>query len=478
MATNGLERYDGDNFNSLDDSAITLMEPGAEIESHIQPFREKMEMERRAMAVNFQRLKDIIDIREREFTEQFDLTCSSVEKEMEEREAQLKSIQQTVMDMTFSMKENSLISTLQIAQQPLMEKLQQLTDELHILSDLKVQSDIGAVEQSIRLFGDTSNPVEELEFKDAQPPQDPVPPIPPAPVQEAAPVPDKNGVVKLPYTARKKCVWSSYAAGFDIDGLSNPRGVTSCDVTGNVYVADHGNHRIQVCTPDGRPQRSIMDRGMSYPLYITIGLNHNELFVSSHYALIKFSSEGEFLAKCAIQKSSYRGIDKDEKGNIYACEWRNYTIVVHEPANLRVESRITLQTVDISSRRKLNDVKIREKQLYILFAYNGFWNSFNYKEFPLQVYSFKGEHLKSIASGSILQKPVCLCIDVDGNFLVSDYWKHVVFVISATGALLGSIGKSGDGKEDASYPTGICLNKEGTLLVVSTGRTEGTLQAF
>ena len=465
-----------ENFDSLDESQMTLMQPPNEMESPIRVFRDKMEMERQTMVRNFAQIRELVDACEREFSDRFDQISTEVAREIEERELQLKSIQQTLQDMSLSMKENSLISTLQVAQQPLLRKLQQLENEIVVLSDLKIGSNTQGIEESLRLFGNINNPIEELEFKDAIPEieGDPIPNGQLAePIQLQPDICNQN-----PYANRKQCLWSMYRADASAEGLSNPRGITVCDETGSIFVSDHGNHRIQVCASDGRYIRSISHKDLSFPLYSVLSISCKEIFVTSHYALMKFSVEGEFIAKCPIHKSSYRGIDRDDKGTIYAVEWRSYIIVTHDPNTLKVVRRLKLESVDVSQRRKLNYIRIRGELIYVLFAHNGIWNSFSYKEFPLQVYDMMGAHVRSIASGSLLQKPVCLAVDVHGNCLVTDYWKHEVQVVSGTGVLLGNIGQSGQGLGDLSYPTGIALTKEGHVLVVSTGKTTDLLQAF
>ena len=471
MACNNAS-FENEDFESLDESQIALMHPQIEEESPIKLFRDKMDLERHAMARNFVHARELIDNCEREFLEKFDQACLELENEIGEREVQLKSIQQTMQEMSTSMKENSLISTLQIAQQPLLTKLQQLHNEIAILSDLKMKFDTQGFEQSLQPLCILNNPIEELEFKDAVPIPDNNVDIPGV----DGVVPIQNGVVKR-YRDRK-CLWSMFQSGSSTEGLLNPRGVTVCEETGTIFVSDHGNHRIQVCTPDGQLIRSIVHKDLSYPLYIVVGLNHKEISVSSHHALIKLSYEGEFLAKCPISRSSYRGLDKDEQGFIYACEWRNYIIAVHDPVTLKVTRRFKLETTDISNHRKLNDIRIHGEFVYVLFTHNSFWTSFSYKEYPLQVYDKKGVHVRSIAGGIVLQKPVCFAVDGEGNFLVTEYWKHTIVVLSETGALLGNISQSGQERGDVSYPIGISVTKDGTVLVASTGKTEDLLQAF
>ena len=314
MACNNAS-FGNDDFDSLDESQIALMDPQIdEGESSIKLFREKMELERQGMARNFVHARELIDNCEREFLERFDRTCLELEREIGEREVQLKSIHQTMQEMSMSMKENSLVSTLQIAQQPLLTKLQQLENEIAILSDLKMKFDTQGFELSLRPLCNLNNPIEELEFEDAIPiPEDNVN-IP----GDDGVEPKQNGIVRR--YADRKCVWSTFKSGSSTEGLLNARGVTVCEETGTIFVSDHGNHRIQVCTPDGKFLRSIVHGDLTYPLYIVVSLNHKEISVSSHHALIKFSYEGEFLAKCAFSRSSYRGLDKDDKGMIYACE--------------------------------------------------------------------------------------------------------------------------------------------------------------
>ena len=79
---------------------------------------------------------------------------------------------------------------------------------------------------------------------------------------------------------------------------------SACDNTGNVYIADNYNHRIQVFTPEGSFLRKFGSRGSGpgqfiSPIDVTIG--DNKLYVCDAGNIGVFTKEGEFLTSFGNQ---------------------------------------------------------------------------------------------------------------------------------------------------------------------------------
>ena len=105
------------------------------------------------------------------------------------------------------------------------------------------------------------------------------------------------------------------------------------DSTGNVYVADYNNHRIQVFTAGGRFLRMFGKQGdgrgqLNSPIYIAIDAN-DFVYVSKgcpNYHISVFTCEGQFVTSFGQDGSLPCGIVVDSNGLVYVCDLRNNRI--------------------------------------------------------------------------------------------------------------------------------------------------------
>ena len=114
----------------------------------------------------------------------------------------------------------------------------------------------------------------------------------------------------------------------------------ACDNTGNVYVVDSGNYRIQVFTAEGEFLRMFGERGydigsLGYPWGIAIDTD-DMVYVSEHgnSRVSVFTSEGHFLksfGEKGEEPGEFRnpcGIAVDSSGMVYVCDCYNDRIQV------------------------------------------------------------------------------------------------------------------------------------------------------
>ena len=141
--------------------------------------------------------------------------------------------------------------------------------------------------------------------------------------------------------------WGSRGQGdgqfqFDIGG-ERQIGAIAVDASGNVYVADSGNHRIQKFSSQGVflakwGSEGEGDGQFGAPVGIAVDKAGN-IYVADtdNHRIQKFSSEGDFLAKWGNegnsdgQLNSPTGIAVDAAGNVYVADLENYNIQVFAP---------------------------------------------------------------------------------------------------------------------------------------------------
>ena len=120
----------------------------------------------------------------------------------------------------------------------------------------------------------------------------------------------------------------------------NPLDVT-IDRRGLVYVTDFNNHRIQIFTSEGQFLSQFGTKGsgpgqLSYPLGIVIDDN-NLMYITKqcNHCISIFTTDGQFVRSFGGQGSSVgqfnkpRGITFDREGYLYVCDYCNNRLVVY-----------------------------------------------------------------------------------------------------------------------------------------------------
>ena len=134
------------------------------------------------------------------------------------------------------------------------------------------------------------------------------------------------------YMCGESFVVDVYGAGLEGSGVGQFRSPSSiaCDSTGQVYVADTGNHRIQVFSAEGEYLRNfyvVGPHGIAVDsddkVYVSAdGQNHISVYTSGGRFVRSFgrmgAGPGEF--------DSPRGVD--ENGVLYVCDYNNCRVQV------------------------------------------------------------------------------------------------------------------------------------------------------
>jgi tripartite motif-containing protein 2/3/tripartite motif-containing protein 71 len=118
--------------------------------------------------------------------------------------------------------------------------------------------------------------------------------------------------------------------------FESPWGV-ACDSTGKVYIADSFNHRIQVFTPEGKFLRTFGECGrapgeLSHPKDVAIDSN-DMVYVSegANRRVSVFTSEGTFVRTFGEEGEPRifnvpGGLAIDDCGVVYVCDWDSHNI--------------------------------------------------------------------------------------------------------------------------------------------------------
>ena len=194
---------------------------------------------------------------------------------------------------------------------------------------------------------------------------------------------------------------------------ANPYDITVCN-NGDVVVANHGGHSVEVFDATGELKRTFGTQGsgdgqFSYPL----GVCEHEgiIFIGeqSGNRIQKMTKEGEFLSKFGSkgsqngQLSNPWGCTIDKHGKVYIAEWSNNRVQVFNP---------------------------------------------------------DGTHSHIIGGGGSTPQPRAVILDPDDNVHIATYGAHVVKVFSTSGKLVREYGNG-----VLNGPAGVAVDKFGYCIV-------------
>jgi len=235
---------------------------------------------------------------------------------------------------------------------------------------------------------------------------------------------DNNRIQKFDSNGTFLATWGSEGSG---NGqFSWPRGI-AVDVSGMVYVADRGNNRIQKFDSNGAFLATWGSYGpragqFDWPCGIAVdGSGMVYVADAGNHRIQKFDSNGAFWATWGSygsgdgQFSWPRGIAVDVSGMVYVADTENHRIQ-------KFDSNGALLATWVSSG------------------------------------SGDGQ----------FDSPFGIAVDGSGNVYVADSWNHCIQVFDSKGAFLVTWGSYGSGAGQFDWPCGIAVDGSGMVYVADT----------
>lgn len=294
-------------------------------------------------------------------------------------------------------------------------------------------------------------------------PWEPEPPTPtPAPTPTATPAP--FGVTFLRS-------WGSEGSG---DGLLNtPIGI-DVDGSGNVYVVDTYNHRVQVFSAEGQFLRRWGSDGSGVgqfqnPSGIALGPSGNVYVTDLLINRVQvFSPDGEFLRAWGSEGGGdgrFQGPDGlavDAAGLVYVADLKNELVQVFGPGGE------FLRQWGGRPGESPHDIAVgQDGQVYVT------------KIDPrvdsprVMAYSADGQFLVELGFRAIgdgqFHRPHGIAVDALGNVYVTDLRTNRVLVYNSSGEFLANWGSEGSADGQFDQPQGIAVDMAGNVYVTDSG---------
>ena len=224
------------------------------------------------------------------------------------------------------------------------------------------------------------------------------------------------------YSLKLCPVW--YHKGTDSSVIENPQQLTIDIKSGNIFVADHFDNRIQV-----------FDNARHYLYHIPTPPCPTGLCLSDEFIYVTTDK----LKLVKIQISSLKTIksvqtEKEVYGmdilsNIYGCEFYNKSVIVFDNT-LNLLKRIPLKSPHFTSGTHTYSIRLYENNMYVMFGRS---------DCRLQVFSLEGQVIKNVIRSSDIRHSYFFSLDQVGNIIVADYSAHQIKIFSNSGKLIHSI---------------------------------------
>ena len=237
-----------------------------------------------------------------------------------------------------------------------------------------------------------------------------------------------------------------------------PNSITFDNKSGYYYICDGGNNRVQV-VDKSLNFLSIFNEKMNGPFDICI--HQDKLYVTQHSSNCLNVYSRHYRLLNSVGREGMKELEfKYPRGLAISSEWsRMYICEFHN-------HRVQCLNLDFSFNSFIpkilgaNDVKLTPQEIVILCSSNPCVLIYN----PSHQLS---RQIITHGEGNQVEKISCFYIDRHSNILLSDRGNHCVLIFSYTGELICKFGKEGEGKGDFIEPTGITMNSDGSVVVVS-----------
>ena len=204
----------------------------------------------------------------------------------------------------------------------------------------------------------------------------------------------------------------------------NPRQLAIHNISGNIFVANRKDIKLQVFDNTGHYlchiPTSILSTGLC--------LCNEFIFVTTHERrLIKIQISNKKTIKSVRTENVV--FSMDISSNIYGCEVYNQSVSVFD-TNLKFLKRIPLKSPHFTSDTRTYSTKLYENTMYVMFGWS---------DYCLQLFSQDGQLIKGVIQSRDIFFSHFFSLDQFGNIIVADSSEHQIKIFSNSGQLIHTI---------------------------------------
>ena len=234
----------------------------------------------------------------------------------------------------------------------------------------------------------------------------------------------------------------------------SPNSVAIDSETNNIYVCDGGNNRVKAFNESLEFLFTFSDQ-MNAPRGVCVNLSRVYIAQYGANSLSVYSTEGKYIQSVGRRGNKElefirpKGVAVSTVNNlIYICDYSNNRI---QCLNLNLTFNSLIPQVNLP-----RDSKLTPKDIVVLTAGSPCIQFYNYSHQLIREIVTQGE-------GNQVINPMYFCLNKELNILMTDLSAGSVLIFSNNGDLLYKLGKRGD----FIFPTGIAMDREGRIIVVS-----------
>lgn len=285
-----------------------------------------------------------------------------------------------------------------------------------------------------------------------------------------------------PYAANQLTLSAELIIGAPGNGpgqLATPRNL-AIGPDGNLYVADSGNHRIQVFGPDGQFLRTFGEAGAELGQFNEpwgLAVDEQYVYVADtwNYRIQKFTLEGTLVTAFGSGGSV---ADGNSGGNLYFGP-RAIALLGEDQLLIADTGNHRLQIVDRDGRfiSQIGGEGAGPGQLYepvgVTVGSDGFiyvaetWNR-RVQTFTSALTSYLTWPVEAWESSNTGNKPY-IAADSQGRLYVTDPEGYRVLIFDREGHYLAQFGRFGQDASSFNVPNGIALDSQDNIYVVDSG---------
>ena len=414
-------------------------------------FPEQIKESRKKIRDSFKRSHEALQVRENILLSRVDEIEKEYNSKTEKMNKLLEALNREMKQCEENLADNKLTDVTEILRTAIDKKIQELTAD----TDTNIEFEWDSLfETGIEQLGSI-----KLNIQTVISPTSIFPP-------HVKPVVPNYKTKQLPtsYCCKKSSFWKSRGQ------LKNPRSLAIHYKTGNIYIADTDNHRVQVFSCNG-DYLFMFSEKMKEPVGICI--SQNKVFVTqwSGHCINMYELEGKLIKSVGSQGNGEgqlkypNGLDiSDRNNNIYVCDWSNHRIQILTE-KLKYHSMLGIDLLKYPL-----DVKVIRDRVLVLAISD-----------PC-MFVFNSDHVltnRLITRGNDKQTNIPSRFDIDReyNIIMSDWGNHCVYVFNQEGEQIHKFGKEGQGIGEFHHPWGIALDNTGRIIVVCD-RDTNCLQFF